>query len=167
MSSPIDEALMSKEALFGSFLQGARGAFGEMSAKSVGAEMAREVPRAVGGMAAAAGFAGAAHGVGKLLGSIRKKRDFEEMMETNPDLATHQEDNPKFFNSAYTSLRGMNPTFAKDPVVAGGMMRRMMESPESAGGILASSIKSPDAPKGGGGLGIQQKLGPLTYTRQF
>lgn len=165
MTNPVDEALMCKEAIFGGLRQGAQMAFKGMNAPGAGAKLVND---AMGGAAAVAGGAAiSALGVGasKLLGAIKKKRDFSDMMETNGDLAAYQEDNPQFFNKAYSSLRSMNPTFAGDPVVAGGMMRRMMESPQGAGGILAQSIKAPDAPPTG--FGLKGSLGPLNYARNL
>lgn len=167
MTDSLDEALMSKEALgFFNTLKGLGSAFGR-GVRSPGAAKRTGIAfnEGAGLVAGGAAMSAIGAGAGKLIGAIKKKRDFREMMDTNKDLATYQEDNPKFFNSAYTSLRTMNPTFGSDPVVAGGMMRRMMDAPEGAGGILAASIKAPDAPKSS--LDFNQSMGPMTYRRSF
>jgi hypothetical protein len=165
MSNPVDAALMSKEAFLGRFLRGAAGAVKGIDPARAGAEF-------VGGAMSGGGMAAGAAGVGllgagaaKLMGAIQKKKDFSEMMDINPDLRDKQEQDPKFFNAAYTSLRSMNPTFGSDPIVAGGMMRRMTDAPESAGGILASSIKQPSAPARN--VNFAQSLGPLSYRRDL
>ncbi len=72
----------------------------------------------------------------KLMGAITKRHDFNKMMEANPHLRDEQAANPKAFNQMYSSLRRMNPEFAKDPIVAGGLMSRMGDDPEAASSIL-------------------------------
>lgn len=101
---------------------------------------------AVAGATAAMGAAitGVTYGARKIMDAATKGRDFNNMLAFNPDLKGYQKHNPQMFNQMYSSLRSMNPQFAKDPLVAGTYMRRMSESPESAGGILtdSSSLRS-------------------------
>ncbi len=165
MTNPLDDALMSKEAIFGGLRRGAQRAFKGMDSSDVGAKLTSGLMGGAAPVAGAALISGVGLGAAKLLGAIKKKHDFRDMMDTNPDLGTYQSDNPKFFNKAYTSLRSINPTFAKDPVIAGGLMRRMMESPEGAGGILAQSVKPPDSPRGG--FDIKGSVGPLNYAQSL
>jgi len=72
--------------------------------------------------------------------AVTKNRDFNAMMDTNPDLKQLQRDNVKQFNSHYSSLRAINPQFASDPVVAGTYMRQMSLQPEVAGKVIVESL---------------------------
>jgi hypothetical protein len=110
-----------------------------------------------------AGGMGIASAVGKTVRAITKKRDFDGMLEANPDLQDYRKSNPTQFNRHYSSFRSLNPRFAGDPVVAGSYMRQMSEYPATAGKTIVESLK--DAPKdetrltlpmpgGMGGVGI-------------
>lgn len=97
----------------------------------------------IGTQAAVVGGAGLLIGAAqKTYLAITKKRDFDAMLKHNPDLAEHQEANPQMFNQHYSSLRSMNPMFAKDPVVAGSYMRQMSMNPGTAGKVLVESLNS-------------------------
>jgi hypothetical protein len=48
------------------------------------------------------------------------------------------------FNQMYSSLRRMNPAYARDPLVAGTYMRQMLDSPLSAGGLLTQTVSTRD-----------------------
>lgn len=110
----------------------------------------------IGTQAAIVGGVGIlAAGAQKTYLAITKKRDFDAMLEHNPDLAEHQAANPQQFNQHYSSLRSMNPLFAKDPVVAGSYMRQMSMNPGTAGKVLVESLNSlqkggPKSPMMGG-----------------
>lgn len=115
----------------------------------------------IGTQAAVVGGAGLLVGAAqKTYLAITKKRDFDAMLQHNPDLAEHQAANPQQFNQHYSSLRMMNPMFAKDPVVAGSYMRQMSMNPGTAGKVLVESLNSlqKSAPKSQmlGGLGAMQ-----------
>jgi hypothetical protein len=124
---------------------------------SYGSQLAEGVGEAFGGrqtgrLLGAAGIVGgatllvsAAH---KAYMAATKSKHHKEMLEVNPDLAEHQQADPKMFNQHYNSLRNMNPRFAQDPVVAGAYMRRMSEFPHNAGPILVESMR--DQPQTGG-----------------
>lgn len=131
MPTPLDEYFMAKES---GFWSGLRAPF---QAESLG--------RTVGGAALTAGIAAAGAATvpaGKaLFGAITKQHDYNQMMENNPDLHDIKSMNPTMFNQMYTSLRGANIRFARDPLVAGAYMRRMGNNPEAAGMILAESMK--------------------------
>lgn len=88
--------------------------------------------------------------VQKAITAIRKRHDFKQLMEVNPDLQQKAQQDPKQFNQLYNSLRSMNPHFAKDPVVAGTYMRRMSEFPDTAGQVIVESLSG--LPKGGPGF---------------
>jgi lipid-binding SYLF domain-containing protein len=155
--NPLDEALMSKEAGFLSSLK----SFGNTP---LGGNIAAGL--ATAGAAGAA--AGVAAGVKKLVSSATARRDYNAMMSLDPELEQMRADNPKFFNTAYTSLRKMNPTYGNDPIVASAMMRRMMESPGGAGMILAGSLKPPSPlSEAGLGLSVGTEFGPVRFERRF
>jgi len=104
--------------------------------------------------------AAAAHAIpvaDKIYGAITKRRDFNEMMETNPDLQELQAEDDTFFNQAYSSLRRVNPTFGRDPIIAGSYMKKMMINKDQAGLTLAQSVKAPDA--GGPAVGRVPTMG--------
>ena len=80
----------------------------------------------------------------KIWAAATKAHDFKQMMGSsfNADLHEHHAMKPKEFNEAYSSLRIFNPAFAKDPMVAGTYMRRMMTfKPEDAGGTLIEALQ--------------------------
>ena len=125
-------------------------------------------PEQVGVMAkhtlAVAGGAVLAAAARKAYMAATKSLHHKQMLEVNPDLAEHQQADPKMFNQHYSSLRNMNPHFAQDPVVAGAYMRRMSEFPHNAGPILVESLK--EAPKPGGlkdyssAMNLAQRVAP-------
>lgn len=91
--------------------------------------------------AAFAGGLGVQKGVAKVYRAITKKRDFDHMMQSNPDLEEYRAQNPSQFNQHYTSLRRMNPEFASEPTVAGTYMRQMSMNPGSAGKVIVESLR--------------------------
>lgn len=130
MANPIDEFLSelpetTKEADF-------RQDFGKAMVGGLGA-------------AAATGAIGiGAMGARALYNAATATRDFRQMLAHNEDLKDHHAQDPRRFNQLYSSLRTMNPAFAKDPIVAGTYMRQMIESPMNAGGILAQTVSHRD-----------------------
>lgn len=100
--------------------------------------------QAVAGGLAAAGAGTLVAGVGaaasKAYDALTKGRDFKQMLSHNPDLQEHHDRDPKMFNQMYTSLRGINPQFGKDPLVAGTFMRRMVDAGGNPGGILTGAV---------------------------
>lgn len=166
MTNPLDAYFETKEA-------------GGMDvARSVGRRAAGAVGKgALGGMGAAGGAAAVgAVGVAasKLWDAVTKAHDFRSMMGStfNADLHELHATQPKQFNEAYSSLRRFNPGFAKDPMVAGTYMRRIMEMrPNVAGGALIDALGHRDrvppsmvgemfsrAGQQGAGFGAQQAL---------
>lgn len=100
------------------------------------------VVQGLGAAAAAGVVAGGGMAAAKIYNAATKSRDFRNMLEFNPDLAAHHENNPRMFNQMYSSLRAMNPSFSRDPLVAGTFMRQMVDAPETAGGKLTEALKS-------------------------
>lgn len=136
---PIDDFLEKKEAgFFGEVWKG-------MSSPS-GEEIGRQAVHAAIGAGAAIAAAAAVPAANKIIGAITKRHDFTAMMEHNPELRDHLAKDPKLFNQAYTSLRNLNPTFAKDPLVAGGLMQQIMSSPAVAPGVLTEAYRAQRQP---------------------
>jgi hypothetical protein len=175
MTSPLDDALQTKEAFLGS-LFGAAARGGKRAAPGFirgvgkglagsGGEIGKSIAVGAAGAAGAAGIAGLGMASKKLFGAARKKKQFNAMMDANPDLSAQHKQNPKFFNTAYNSVRSINPAYGRDPVVSGSLMRRMMESPDTAGTILMSTMKPPQAQPSG--FALEGGVGPLRYRRDL
>lgn len=129
MANPIDEFLLEKRALNLSGITNA--AKGLSNSRAGGAASV-----ALGMGAGAAAFGGLAMGGHKLYLAATKTRDFNSMMEANPDLKQHSQQDPAGFNRMFTSLRTFAPEFTREPMVAGAYMRRAMESPVENRGML-------------------------------
>lgn len=115
--------------------------------RAVGSAAATGLGTAVAG----AGIAAVGVAAGKLYDAVTKARDFKQMMNStfNADLQQYHAERPKEFNEGYSSLRAIQPHFAKDPMIAGVYMRRMMQlRPDNAGGVLleALSQETPASP---------------------
>ena len=113
-------------------------------ASGAGKKVLEEIPKGVGGGAAAlmVGAAGAA--VSKIHDALTKRRDFRAMLEHNPHLNEAQAADPKRFNQLYSTLRTFNPAFAADPIVAGTYMDRMWQNPGGAGAIATEALTARD-----------------------
>ena len=152
--NPLDDYLMEKQAInFGAAAQQA----GNAAKGIAGSDVARGLALSVGASAAAGLLAPA---VQKVWGAMTKGRDFKEMMGTNPDLREIQQQDPRFFGQAYSSLRRINPTFGGDPIVAGSYMRKMMANKDAAGLTLAQSVKTPDAGYGSSPINMELTYAP-------
>ncbi len=166
--NPLDDYLEMKKQAIQLPLPGFRGTVGgaiRRFGRTVINEESRDTAaKAFGagalGAAGAAAFGGLQAAGKKILGAGRKRQDFSEMMEAHPDLQDVQQENPRFFNQAYSSLRRMNPTYAKDPMIAGSYMKKMMASPDTAGLTLAQSFKQP-APVTEPGIDVRGAYGPV------
>lgn len=140
--NPIETYLSEKKAekTAGPFLQGLReGVSGGGAAefgKTIGSKGLSGALTVGGGLAAA----GAGVAAQKLYDAATKARDFRSMLEANPDLAQHHEEQPRLFNQMFSTLRTFNPSFSKDPLVAGNYMRQMMEDPVHAGGKVVETL---------------------------
>jgi len=125
MTSPVDEYLMEKTALFG-----------------ISASKAKELAGSTAiqfGVGAAIAAAPAV--AQKVMGAITKRHNFNQMLGQNPDLAEARADDPKTFNNFYNSFHRLNPEFASDPTVSGTYMRQMMAHPEGAGKVIVESLR--------------------------
>lgn len=134
MSNPVDEYLGMRKKAFGpfgpNFGQAATRSFQEGAAQAVGQGA---VGLAMGGIGIAAM---------KTYRAMRKRTDFKNMLEANPDLAAYQESDPVKFNAHYNSLRTMNPGYAEDPIIAGSLLRQMSMHPNTAGKVLMEGMES-------------------------
>jgi hypothetical protein len=142
VSNPIDDYLGMHKKAFG-FL-GPN--FGRQAMTSMREGAAQAVGQGAVGLAAA-GIGVAAM---KSYRALRKRSDFKQMLEANPDLAEHQEADPMKFNAHYNSLRAMNPGYAEDPIIAGTLMRQMSLSGNNAGHVLMESMDSSSRSRGQG-----------------
>jgi hypothetical protein len=129
MTNPVDEFLFEKRSFgLGSITGAARGL--------AGGRVGNAATAALGMGAGAAAFGALAMGGHKAYLAATKTRDFNSMMEANPDLREHNKGDPAGFNRLFTSLRTFAPEFTRDPMVAGAYMRRGMESPVENRGML-------------------------------
>lgn len=138
--NPVDDYLMAKTAI---------GRVGSDIAKGLAVSLGGAMLLGAGGPAAQ-----------KIWGAITRRGDFKEMMSVNPDLREVQQEDPRFFNHAYSSLRRVNPTFGRDPIVAGSYMKKMMANRDAAGLILAESVKAPEPGYPSGPIGIEMAYAP-------
>jgi hypothetical protein len=117
----------------------------DMARKSMGfaGHLGQSLATGAGAGLAGAAIAGAGVAASKIYDAMTKARDFRAMLGSsfNSDLMDYYRQKPKQFNEAFSSLRSANPSFSKDPMVAGNYMRRIMEMrPESAGGAIVESL---------------------------
>ncbi len=147
MANPVEEFLIEKKALnLGGMAQAAK-PYGKRVAEGVGMG-------ALTGLGGAA-FAGLTIGASKLYDAATKTRDFNNMLEANPDLLGHHQQDPAGFNRMFSALRTMAPEMTKEPLVAGAFMRRGMEDPMETRGMLAVDAAT-------SGSRAQKRPGPLT-----
>jgi len=94
---------------------------------------------AAASLAGAAIFGGESAAKG-IYHAVTKRSNYKKMLERNPDLQQHLDDNPDQFISHYNSLHSVNPLFASDPVIAGTYMRQMSLAPRTAGNVIVESL---------------------------
>ena len=164
MSNPIDDYLgMRKTAAFGQgvlpgmgkYMSGIGGQVADSAVKSMGTGAGQ---LAVGAAAAGLGVAGM-----KVWRALRKRSDFKNMLEQNPDLAEFQEADPAKFNAHYNSLRAMIPAYAEDPIISGSLMRSMSMNPGTAGKVLMEGLES----RAKSGPSFSAEAGPLKGQMRF
>lgn len=134
MTNPVDTFLLEKKALN---LRGMAQAAGPRL-RQAGSSAATGALTAGGALGAAA-LAGAA---GKLYDAATKTRDFNRMLEANPHLQEHLQDDPAHFNRLYTSLRTLAPDFAREPMVAGSYMFNALNMGREQAGMVAVDAQS-------------------------
>lgn len=139
MSNPIDECLAMRKQAFGG-LQGFK--------NTAMTSMREGAAQAVGQGVVGAGIAGVGMAAMKTYRALRKRSDFKEMMDLNPDLAEHQEQDPTKFNAHYNSMRTLLPHYAEDPVISGALMRQMGEFPNGAGSLLMGAMEGSSKMRG-------------------
>lgn len=142
MGNPIEDFMQVKQAGQLS-LPGMGRSAGEF-ARSTGGRIGAEIPKAIGGAVAGLGVAAAGAAAGKIYEALTKRRDFKAMLEHNPQLADAHAQDPKGFNQLYSTLRTMNPEFARDPLVAGSYMDRMVQNPSGIGGMATELLGARD-----------------------
>lgn len=87
---------------------------------------------------ASAALEGLASAATKIMDAATAKGHFREMLEWNQDL---KDENPKWVNQAFRTLRHFAPDMSKDPLVAGAMVRRMVVSGlEGAPGVIQEAL---------------------------
>lgn len=146
--NPAEEYLLSKKAFS---LGGAMA-----KAKPYAGRAAEGIGMGVATGLGGAAFAGVALAANKLYDAATKTRDFNGMMEANPDLHEIHASDPVGFNRMFTSFRTMAPEITREPVTAGAYMRKAMVGmdPESAGFVpLEAAERSTRS---------QPKPGPMT-----
>jgi hypothetical protein len=114
----------------------------------MGGQMKDHATRAAATGAVTAAGAGLGAAVQHIFNAATKARDHRTMLEHNPDLEDALRENPKRFNQMFTTLRNANPSFSRDPIIAGTYMRRMMDAPMTAGGMAVEALshKQPMSP---------------------
>lgn len=71
------------------------------------------------------GLNAAVHAGGKLVDAATFERDLKNLIAHYPELS-HAD--PKVLRAAYTSLRKLNPEFAKDPLVGGSLVQALLRN---------------------------------------
>lgn len=143
--NPVEEFLLEKSA----FGMGGLKSMGAKAAPVLG-RMGEQAGTAALVGAGAAGFAGLVGAAGKLFDAATKSRDFKSMLEANPDLHEHLQQDPAGFNRMFTSLRHFSPEFTKEPMVAGHLMRAGMNSTiEDRGALVLNTQGKRNPPKAG------------------
>lgn len=101
--------------------QSALGSFASGAGKFLGGVGAAAGTAAVGGIALA--LAGDAYGAAKR--GLTKSRNYQSMLEANPDLRQAPADRVQ---RAFSTLHRLNPEFSGDPTVAGSYVRSQAQS---------------------------------------
>lgn len=171
MSNPVDDYLgMRKTAAFPfgpkDFASGLRRGV-EAAGSGFGGQVADSAVKAMGQGAGQMAVGAAAAGLGiagmKVWRALRKRSDFKNMLEQNPDLAEFQEADPAKFNAHYNSLRAMIPAYAEDPIISGSLMRSMSMNPGTAGKVLMEGLES----RSKTGPSFSAEAGPLKGQVRF
>ena len=126
MSNPLDEFLDE---------------YGEKTAldwKGIGQHTGNALLGAMGVAAGTALVGSGALAVQHIYNAATAKRDFRNMMEWNQDL--HHEDQ-RLVNQSFRTLRRFAPDMSKDPLIAGAMVRQMVQAPQGAAGIMQQALQ--------------------------
>jgi len=119
------DGIMKKAMASWGRIGGALGGAAKATGKYLGGVGAAAGTAALGGIAVA--LASDAYGAAKR--GLTKSRNYQAMLESNPDLREIPADRVQ---RAFSTLHRMNPTFSGDPTVAGSFVRRqtMTDLPE-------------------------------------
>ncbi len=83
----------------------------------------------------------AAMSASKLYDAATKARDFNSMLEYDPELGVLHQENPSRVNQMFSTLRMFNPDFTRDPVVSSQYVKRMVEDPAHAGETAVGTLE--------------------------
>jgi len=75
--------------------------------------------------------------IGKVHGSVTKKKGFQDMMDANPQFKSESK---KDVQGIFNTLYNFAPTMAKDPLVAGSFMKKQLQFKSE--GIQAPDVKT-------------------------
>jgi hypothetical protein len=130
MSNPLDDFL---------------GEYGEKTAvdwDKAGKSIAEHGGNALVGAAAVGAGTAMLGGVGMaaqhIYNAATAKRDFRGMMQWNEDLA-HEDQ--RMVTQSFRTLRRFAPDMSKDPLVAGSVIRQMVQAPQGASGIMQQALQ--------------------------
>ena len=158
-TNPLEAYLREKTANFMGSMRGVgRGAMGSMRGVGRGAmealngEGGKGLAHTIGGgvakgalgVAGGLAVAGAGMAAQKAYDAVTKTRDFRAMLDANPDLAAKHQESPRLFNQMFSTLRTMNPSFSREPIVAGAYMRQMVGDEEHAGATAVEALEHRD-----------------------
>jgi len=142
MSNPVEEYFeLRKEAGFLSGLwKGVSGGAGATAVER-GAQLGGDLRQGAMQTAMTVGAALAIPAAQKVVGALRKRHDYNKMMDHDPSLHDLKEQDPKFFNQSFTSLRRANPSFGSDPMISSSYMHKMVGNREGAGLAVAEAMQ--------------------------
>lgn len=153
MSNPLDDYLGATEGA-------------EKTAAPPWGQMATALGKDVAtGMISTGLVAGLGVAAMKMKNAIRKRTEFQAMLDSDADLKSKYDMNPRRFNSVYNSFRRVAPKFAAEPVIAASHMQKMLgedAAGEMAGDFLTqAAISHSQAFRGGPAFSVESKgLGP-------
>jgi hypothetical protein len=130
MSNPLDSFLTEYGQSKTAAKPSALAAFGLQGGNAIVAGIGGGVGAALAGSGALA--------VQHIYDAATSKRDFRGMLSWNKDL--HDEDQV-VVNQAFRTLRRFAPDLSRDPLVAGAMVRQMVQAPQGAAGIVQQAIQ--------------------------
>lgn len=154
MKNPVEAYLSEKTATQlplggkGGFFRSFGGTVREgLNPTALGSNMGKGLLAAGGAAAGAGAVAGATHLVQKAYDAATKARDFRMMLDSDPDLARMQQEDPKSVNQMFSTLRTFNAAFTRDPVVAASYVRQMVTDPMHAGSMAVDALNYRDKTK--------------------
>lgn len=101
---------------------------------TLGNSVGTSAVHALGGALGLGAVTGLGMAASAVIDAATKSRDYKEMLKMNPNVQAFHEENPHLSNTFYSSMRNINPEFAKNPMVAGHLMSNMIDSHQSGNG---------------------------------